>query len=148
MALDFATQTFTFKIDLAFNFEMKGEVQIDARENGKSWKRLAQHLVKWPKSTQNMKVIDRFIDLLTRLSWAAQNGNRSFRTQVISYPSHLVPFWSFRTHFYFQFGHFVPSLVISYLLLLFSKKNFGHFVPIFYCFVPKSFRTQVISYPF
>ena len=73
MASDIATQPFTFKIDLAFNFEMKDKVQIDARENGKSWKRLPQHLVKWPKSTQNMKVIDRFIDLLTRLNWAARN---------------------------------------------------------------------------
>ena len=78
MASDFATQPFTFKIDLAFNFEMKDKVQIDARENGKTWKRLAQHLVKWPKSTQNMKVIDRFIDLLTRLSWAARNHSLSF----------------------------------------------------------------------
>ena len=55
-----------------------------------------------------------------------RNDNRSFRTQVISYPSHLVPFWSFRTHFYFQFGHFVPSLVISYPF----RTQFGHFVPI------------------
>ena len=31
-----ATQPFTFKIDLAFNFEMKDTVQIDARENAKS----------------------------------------------------------------------------------------------------------------
>ena len=53
-------------------------------------------------------------------------GNRSFRTQVISYPSHFVPFWSFRTHFYFQFGHFVSSLVISYPF----RTQFGHFVPI------------------
>ena len=45
---------------------------------------------------------------------AALIGFQSFRTQVISYPSHFVPFWSFRTHFYFHFGHFVPSLVISY----------------------------------
>ena len=44
MAFDFATKPFTFKIDLAFNFEMKDKVQIDARENGKSWKRLAQHV--------------------------------------------------------------------------------------------------------
>ena len=73
MASDFATQPFTFKIDLVFNFEMKDKVQSDARENGKFWKRLAQHLMKWPTSTQNMKVIDRFIDLLTRLSWAARN---------------------------------------------------------------------------
>ena len=36
MASDIATQPFTFKIDLAFNFEMKDKVQIDARENGKS----------------------------------------------------------------------------------------------------------------
>ena len=78
MASDFATQPFTFKIGLAFNFEMEDKVQIDARENGKSWKRSAQHLVKWPKSIQNMKVIDRFIDLLTRLSWAARNHLLSF----------------------------------------------------------------------
>ena len=38
MAPDFATQPFTLKIDLAFNFEMKDKVQIDARENEKSWK--------------------------------------------------------------------------------------------------------------
>ena len=78
MASDFAMQPFTFKIDLVFNFEMKDKVQIDARENGKSWKRLAWHLVKWPECTQNMKVIDRFIDLLTRLSWAARNHLLSF----------------------------------------------------------------------
>ena len=36
MASDFATPPFTFKIDLAFNFEMKDKVQIDARKNGKS----------------------------------------------------------------------------------------------------------------
>ena len=79
-------------------------------------------------------------------------GNRSFRTQIISYPSHFVLFWSFPTHFYFQFGHFVPSLVISihfvpslvisYLLLLFSRKPFWSFRT--YCLL---FRTQVISYP-
>ena len=62
---------------------------------------------------------------------------RSFRTQVISYH-----FWSFRTHFYFQFGHFVPSLVISYLLLLFARKPFWSFRTYFLLF-----RTQVISYP-
>ena len=78
MASDFATQPFTFKIDRGFNLEIKDKVQIDARENGKSWKRLAQHLMKWPKSTQNMKVIDRFIGLLTRLSWAALNHLLSF----------------------------------------------------------------------
>ena len=79
MASDFATQSFTFKIDLAFNFEMKDKVQIDANwENGKSWKRLAQHLLKWPKSTHNVKIIDRFIDLLTRLSWAARDHLLSF----------------------------------------------------------------------
>ena len=69
-------------------------------------------------------------------------GNLSFRTQVISYPSHFVPFWSFCTHFYFQFSHFVPSLVISYLLLLFSRKPFCSFRTYFLLF-----RTQVISYP-
>ena len=41
------------------------------------------------------------------------NDNWSFHTQVISYPNHFVPFWLFRTHFYFQFSHFVPSLVTS-----------------------------------
>ena len=85
-------------------------------------------------------------------------GNRSFRTQVISYPSHFVLFWSFRTHFYSQFGHFVS---ISYPVWSFRtyfyyllENHFGHFVRIFYCFVPKSFRTRshfvpisVISYP-
>ena len=44
-------------------------------------------------------------------------GCQSFRTQVISYP-----------------GHFVSTLVISYLL-------FGHFVPSNNHFVPRSFRT-------
>ena len=81
--------------------------------------------------------------------------NWSFRTQVISY--HYGHF----THFYFQFGHFIPSLVISYpvwsfrtYFYYFLENCFGHFVPIFYCFVPKSFRTRshfvpilVISYP-
>ena len=75
---------------------------------------------------------------------------KSFRTiLVISYPL-LFSIWSFRT----QFGHFVPSLVISYLLLLFSRKTFGHFVHVFYCFVPKSYCTRshfipilVIWYP-
>ena len=69
-------------------------------------------------------------------------GNRLFRTQVISYPSHFVPFWSFRTHFYFQYGHFVPSLVISYLLLLFSRKPLWSLRT--YSLL---FRTQIISYP-
>ena len=78
MASDFATQSFTLKIDLVFNFEIKDKAQIDARENGKSWKRLAQHLVKRPKITQNLKVIDRFIDILTCLSWAARNHLLSF----------------------------------------------------------------------
>ena len=72
----------------------------------------------------------------------ANHGNRSFRTQIISYPSHFVPCWSFRSHFYFQFGHFVPSLVISYLLLLFSRKPFWSFRTYFVLF-----RTEVISYP-
>ena len=36
MASDFGDATFTFKIDSAFNFEMNDNVQIDARENGKS----------------------------------------------------------------------------------------------------------------
>ena len=80
-------------------------------------------------------------------------GNRSFHTQVISYPSHFVPFWSFRTYFFFsiwsfrtQFGHFVPISypVWSYrtYFYYFLETRFGHFVPIFYCFVPRSFRTH------
>ena len=75
-------------------------------------------------------------------------GNRSFRIQVISYPlaSHFVLFWSFHIHFYFQFGHFVPILypvlVISYLLLLFSRKPFWSFRTYFLLF-----RTQVILHP-
>ena len=36
MASNFGDATFTFKINLAFNFEMNDEVQIDAKENGKS----------------------------------------------------------------------------------------------------------------
>ena len=78
---------------------------------------------------------------------------KSFRTiLVISYRL-LFSIWSFRT----QFGHFVP---ISYPVWSFRtyfyhflENCFGHFVPIFYCFVPKSFRTRshfvpilVISY--
>ena len=46
------------------------------------------------------------------------DGCQLFRTQVISYR-----------------GHFVPTLVISYLV-------FGHFVPINNHFVPRSFRTH------
>ena len=78
-------------------------------------------------------------------------GNRSFRTQVIStqvilyHFGHFVPtfifnlvisypVWSFRTHF-------VPSLVISYLLLLFSRNPFWSFRSQFLLF-----RTQVITY--
>ena len=64
---------------------------------------------------------------------------RSFRTQVISY---LL--WSFRTYFLVILypvttisypGHFVPILVISYLVQLGTKWLFGG------QFVPKSFRT-------
>ena len=102
----------------------------------------------------------------------SDNGNRSFRTQVISYPGHFVPksvrtilvisypllfsIWSFRT----QFGHFVPIShpVWSFrtYFYYFLEKRFGHFVhvPIFCCLVPKSLRTRsnfvpilVISYP-
>ena len=65
---------------------------------------------------------------------------------------HFVP-RSFRTHFYFQFGHFipsfwsfrthfVPSLVISYLLLLFYRKPFSSFRTYFLLFRPRSFRTH------
>ena len=70
---------------------------------------------------------------------------RSFRTQVSSWHfGHFVPtfnlvisypVWSFRTYF-------VPSLVISYLLLLFSRQPFWSFRTYFLLF-----RTQVISNP-
>ena len=72
---------------------------------------------------------------------------RSFRTQVISYhfgqfvPTFIFsldisyPVWSFRTHF-------VPSLVILYLLFLFSRRPVWSFRNYFLLF-----RTQVISYP-
>ena len=43
MASDFGDATITFKIDPAFYFEMNDKVQIDAREKGKSCKRLVQH---------------------------------------------------------------------------------------------------------
>ena len=95
---------------------------------------------------------------------------RSFRTQVILYPGHFVP-KSFRTilvisypllfsirSFRTRFGPFVP---ISYpvwsfrtYFFYFLENRFGHFVPILYCFIPKSFRTRShfvpildISYP-
>ena len=71
------------------------------------------------------------------------------RKPVILYPGHFChfvptfifnliisyPVWSFRTHF-------VPSLVISYLLLLFSRKPFWSVRTYFLLF-----GTQVISYP-
>ena len=74
---------------------------------------------------------------------------RSFRTQVISY------------HFDHFILTFIFNLVISYTVLsfrtyfhIFIYNYFDHFVPSFYNFVPKSFRTQrhfvpslVISYP-
>ena len=44
----------------------------------------------------------------------SNNGFQLFSTMVISYPDHSVPVWSFCTHFYFDFGHFVPSLVVSF----------------------------------
>ena len=77
------------------------------------------------------------------------NGNRSFRTQVISYPSHFVPFWSYRTHFYFQFGHFVPSSVISYPVLSFHTYFYYFLEKMFWSFRTYFllFLTQVISYP-
>ena len=57
MASNFGDATFTFKIYPVFNFEINDKEQTDAREKGKSWKRLAQHLVIGLKSTQNMKGI-------------------------------------------------------------------------------------------
>ena len=46
--------------------------------------------------------------------YCALNIELSLVTKRSSVAGHFVPFWSIRTHFYFQFGHFVPSLVISY----------------------------------
>ena len=40
MVSDFGDTNFTFKIDLAFNFEMNDKVQIDAKENGKILKKI------------------------------------------------------------------------------------------------------------
>ena len=73
MASDFGDATFPFKIDPAFNFEMNDKVQIDASAKGKSWKRLAQHLVIWPKSTQSMKGFHQIHWPIHWLAWAAQN---------------------------------------------------------------------------
>ena len=54
-----------------------------------------------------------------------QNDNRSFRTQIISYLSNFIPFWLFRTHFYFQFNILYPvwslPVLVSYLHLLESE---------------------------
>ena len=41
MASDFGDATVHFEIDLVFNFEMNVRVQIDARENGKSLKKIS-----------------------------------------------------------------------------------------------------------
>ena len=43
MASDFGDATFTFKIHPVFNFEMNDKVQIDAREKGKSWKKIRKN---------------------------------------------------------------------------------------------------------
>ena len=86
---------------------------------------------------------------------------RSFRIQVISYHfGNFVPTFIFNLVISYPAGHFVP---ISYpvwsfrtctCFYYFLENCFGHFVPIFYCFVPKSFHTGshfvpilVISYP-
>ena len=77
---------------------------------------------------------------------------RSFRTKVISYHfGHFVPTFIFNLVISYPFSHFIPISYpvwsFHYYFYYFLENRFGHFVPIFYCFVPKSFRTQVISYP-
>ena len=67
---------------------------------------------------------------------------------VISYPGHFVPFlvisylflfsfWSFRT----QFGHFVPTLIFVFEIILDIS------YPIFTFSYPSHSVTRVISYP-
>ena len=73
-----------------------------------------------------------------------QNDNRSFCTQVISHPSHFVPFWLFRTHFYFQFSHFVPSLVTSGTRFV-STFTWIRAVSTTIPFAPESFRPLSLS---
>ena len=73
-----------------------------------------------------------------------QNDNRSLRTQIISYPSHFVPLWLFRTYIYFQFSHFVPSLVTSSTRFV-STITWIRVVSTTIPFAPESFRPFSLS---
>ena len=73
-------------------------------------------------------------------------GCQSFRTQVISYPGHFIPTLVIS---YILFGHFVPSN--NDFVPRSFRTHFGHFVPRLTGFemtIWWSIRTQVISYPF
>ena len=68
---------------------------------------------------------------------------RSFRTQVVSYHrGHFVSIFIFKLIISYPVWSLRTSLVISYLLLLFSRKPCWSFRTYFLLF-----RTQVISYP-
>ena len=88
-----------------------------------------------------------------------------FCIHVITYPSHFVPYLSFRTHFYFALGNSVHNFVISHPFLFYFYKSYllvwyrilvisypNHFVPFwsfhslptFFFFFNKSFL--IISY--
>ena len=77
---------------------------------------------------------------------ALNKGCQSFRTQVISYPGHFVPTLVIS---YLLFGHFVPS--DNHFVPRSFRTHFDHFVPSstwYEMTIWWSFRTQVISYPF
>ena len=77
---------------------------------------------------------------------ANPEGCQSFRTQVISYPGHFVPTLVIS---YLLFGHFVPSN--NHFVPRSFRTHFGHFVPRstgYEMTIWWSIRTQVISYPF
>ena len=55
--------------------------------------RLCLFMRKWQMRHPSRRLVPGWAQLYS------QTGNRPLRTQVISYPSHVVPFWSVRTHF-------------------------------------------------
>ena len=78
--------------------------------------------------------------------FAFLEGCQSFLTQAISYPGHFVPTLVIS---YLLFGHFVPSN--NHFVPRSFRTHFGHFVPRssgYEMTICWSFRTQVISYPF
>ena len=98
----------------------------------------------------SIHIIRIFLKFLTSTNWFP----------VISYPNHSVPFSSFRIHVRFimvisyPVWSFLPVWSFSTYFCIFIYNHFSHFLPSFYIFVPKSFRTQghfvpnqVISYP-